>query len=212
MTVYTNSLQQMQLETQQTAAEAEATAKKASEDVERLRRERDEAHREVQRLRKALKKKDQECQDSSEEVIKTRQVELNLPTCLFLHFCSACLDVLFFFQETQALLNESRSLQNRIHLASQAQEASKNQEQDYEEVQTQLFQCPQAKLSFYLLSEVLKSYSKGFLLSQVIKLLENEVAELKLKNSQKTPDPVSSDLLSAPQNRKVTAAHFNEQA
>lgn len=87
----------MQLETQQTAAEAEAIAKKASEDVERLRRERDEAHREVQRLRKALKRKDQECQDSSEEVMKTRRVELNLPTCLFLHFCSDSLDVLFFF-------------------------------------------------------------------------------------------------------------------
>lgn len=40
----------------------------------------------------------------------------------------------FYFQQTQELLEESQSLQNRIHLASQAQEASKTVEQDYEEV------------------------------------------------------------------------------
>jgi uncharacterized membrane protein len=63
----------MQLESQQ-AAETEAEAKEASEDIERLRRERDEAVREVQHLRKALKRKEQKCLDSSEEVMKTRRV------------------------------------------------------------------------------------------------------------------------------------------
>lgn len=77
-------------------------------------------------------------------------------------------------------MEESRSLQNRIHLASQAHEASKNVEQDYEEVRHR------SKHGIFSLVLITSFFS-----CQVIKLLEKEVDELKQKNSQKGPDPVS---------------------
>ncbi|KAK3736396.1 hypothetical protein QZH41_017920 [Actinostola sp. cb2023] len=126
-----------QLEAQQ-AVETEVVARQTSDDLDRLRRERDEALREVQHLKKALNKKEHQCMESSEEVKKTRK-------------------------QTQELLDESRSLKSRIHLASQAQEASKSVEQDYEEARN----C----------------------MTIVINLLEKEVDDLKLKNSQRGPDP-----------------------
>ena len=37
------------------------------------------------------------------------------------------------------LMDESRSLQNRVHLVSQAQQAARSMEQDYEEVRIKCF-------------------------------------------------------------------------
>ena len=42
--------------------------------------------------------------------------------------------VLFFYQDAQGLLEESRSLEKKVHLASEAQKAAKDVEQDYAEV------------------------------------------------------------------------------
>ncbi|XP_048589179.1 uncharacterized protein LOC116604619 isoform X2 [Nematostella vectensis] len=125
------NLQEKQHEREARLVQSAPQPSPPSEDLERVKRERDEALREVQYLRKLLKKKEEEVLDTSEEAIKSRM-------------------------EAQALLEESRSLQNRIHLASQAQKAAKDMEQDYEEV---------------------------------IKLLEKEMAALKLKLEQKGPDP-----------------------
>lgn len=62
-----------QLEAQQ-AVDTAAAVRQTSEDLELITRERDEALREVQHLRKALKKKEQQYIDSSEEVKRIRKV------------------------------------------------------------------------------------------------------------------------------------------
>lgn len=42
--------------------------------------------------------------------------------------------VVFSCQDAQGLLEESRSLEKKVHLASEAQKAAKDVEQDYAEV------------------------------------------------------------------------------
>lgn len=42
--------------------------------------------------------------------------------------------VVFSYQDAQGLLEESRSLEKKVHLASEAQKAAKDVEQDYAEV------------------------------------------------------------------------------
>lgn len=49
-------------------------AKQSAENAERIRRERDEALREVQHLKKLLKKKEEDCQTAEEELMKARRV------------------------------------------------------------------------------------------------------------------------------------------
>lgn len=61
------------LEAQQ-AADTATVTRQTSEDLEILTRERDEALREVQHLRKALRKKEQQHAESSEEVKRIRKV------------------------------------------------------------------------------------------------------------------------------------------
>ena len=60
-------------ETQQNAL-ALAAANQSQEDLDRVSRERDEALREVQHLRKLLKQKERECSASEEELMKSRHV------------------------------------------------------------------------------------------------------------------------------------------
>lgn len=54
----------------------EAMAKQSAENAERIRRERDEALREVQHLRKLLKKKEEDCLTAEEELMKARRVSM----------------------------------------------------------------------------------------------------------------------------------------
>lgn len=90
-------------------ASLEAKAKQNAEDAQRIRRERDEALREVQHLKKLLKKKEEDCLTAEEELMKARR-------------------------DAQGLLEESRSLEKKVYLASEAQKAAKDVEQDYAEV------------------------------------------------------------------------------
>ena len=54
----------------------EAMAKESAENAERIRRERDEALREVQHLKKLLKKKEEDCLTAEEELTKARRVRM----------------------------------------------------------------------------------------------------------------------------------------
>ncbi|PFX33455.1 Syntaxin-binding protein 4 [Stylophora pistillata] len=103
----TESYEKMQQRSQ--LASLEAMAKQNAEDAQRIRRERDEALREVQHLKKLLKKKEKDCLTAEEELMKARR-------------------------DAEGLLEESRSLEKKVHLASEAQKAAKDVEQDYEEV------------------------------------------------------------------------------
>ena len=62
----------MQQQSQQLAS-LEAIARQSAADVERVTRERDEALREVQHLKKLLKKKEESFLTTEEELIKARQ-------------------------------------------------------------------------------------------------------------------------------------------
>jgi len=97
------------MQKQSQLASLEASAKESEEKAERIRQERDEALREVQHLKKLLTKKEKDCQTAEEELMKARM-------------------------DAQGLLEESRSLEKKIHLASEAQKAAKDVEQDYAEV------------------------------------------------------------------------------
>ena len=59
-------------------ASLEAMAKQNAEDAQRIRRERDEALREVQHLKKLLKKKEEECLTAEEELMKARRVRCSV--------------------------------------------------------------------------------------------------------------------------------------
>ena len=63
-----------QMQQQSQLASLEAMAKQNAEDAQRIRRERDEALREVQHLKKLLKKKEEECLTAEEELMKARKV------------------------------------------------------------------------------------------------------------------------------------------
>lgn len=106
-TAENNAFEKMQQQSQ--LASLEAKAKQSAQNAERIRRERDEALREVQHLKKLLKKKEEECLTSEEELMKARR-------------------------DAQGLLEESRSLEKKVYLASEAQRAAKDVEQDYAEV------------------------------------------------------------------------------
>ncbi|XP_044176599.1 syntaxin-binding protein 4-like [Acropora millepora] len=97
------------MQKQSQLASLEASAKESEEKAQRIRQERDEALREVQHLKKLLTKKEKDCQTAEEELMKARM-------------------------DAQGLLEESRSLEKKIHLASEAQKAAKDVEQDYAEV------------------------------------------------------------------------------
>ena len=62
------------MQQQSQLASLEAKAKQSAQNAERIRRERDEALREVQHLKKLLKKKEEECLTVEEELMKARQV------------------------------------------------------------------------------------------------------------------------------------------
>ena len=62
------------MQRQSQLASLEAMAKQNAEDAQRIRRERDEALREVQHLKKLLKKKEEECLTAEEELMKARRV------------------------------------------------------------------------------------------------------------------------------------------
>lgn len=106
-TPHSDTFEQIQQQSQ--LASLEAMAKQSAENAERIRRERDEALREVQHLKKLLKKKEEDCQTAEEELMKARR-------------------------DAHGLLEESRSLEKKVHLASEAQKAAKDVEQDYTEV------------------------------------------------------------------------------
>ena len=63
-----------QMQQQSQLASLEAKAKQSAQNAERIRRERDEALREVQHLKELLKKKEEECLTSKEELMKARRV------------------------------------------------------------------------------------------------------------------------------------------
>ena len=62
------------MQQQSQLASLEAKAKQSAQNVERIRRERDEALREVQHLKELLKKKEEECVTAEEELMKARRV------------------------------------------------------------------------------------------------------------------------------------------
>ena len=62
------------MQQQSQLASLEAKAKQSTQNAERIRRERDEALREVQHLKKLLKKKEEECLTYEEELMKARRV------------------------------------------------------------------------------------------------------------------------------------------
>ena len=62
------------MQQQSQLASLEAKAKQSVQNAERIRRERDEALREVQHLKKLLKKKEEECLTYEEELMKARRV------------------------------------------------------------------------------------------------------------------------------------------
>ena len=49
--------------------------------------------------------------------------------------------VMFWYQDAQGLLEESRSLEKKVYLASEAQKAAKDVEQDYAEVSQNTVLC-----------------------------------------------------------------------
>lgn len=102
-----DTFEEMQQQSQ--LASLEAIAKENAENAERIRRERDEALREVQHLKKLLMKKEEDYLTAEEELMKARR-------------------------DAQGLLEESRSLEKKVYLASEAQKAAKDVEQDYGEV------------------------------------------------------------------------------
>ena len=63
-----------QMQQQSQLASLEAKAKQSAQNAERIRRERDEALREVQHLKKLLEKKEEECLTAEEELMKARKV------------------------------------------------------------------------------------------------------------------------------------------
>ena len=67
-----------QMQHQSQLASLEATAKQNAEDAQRIRRERDEALREVQHLKKLLKKKEEEYLTAEEELMKARRVRCSI--------------------------------------------------------------------------------------------------------------------------------------
>lgn len=48
---------------------------------------------------------------------------------------------MFWYQDAQGLLEESRSLEKKVYLASEAQKAAKDVEQDYAEVSQNTVLC-----------------------------------------------------------------------
>jgi len=62
------------MQQQSQLASLEAKAKQSAQNAERIRRERDEALREVQHLKKLLKKKEEDCLTAEEELMKARKV------------------------------------------------------------------------------------------------------------------------------------------
>ena len=74
------------MQQQSQLASLEAKAKQSAQNAERIRRERDEALREVQHLKKLLKKKEEECVTAEEELMKARRVralwDWNISSCL----------------------------------------------------------------------------------------------------------------------------------
>nr|XP_006813347.1 PREDICTED: syntaxin-binding protein 4-like [Saccoglossus kowalevskii] len=82
---------------------------KPTEDLEALKMERDEALREVERLKSLLREKERSCNIAEEELLRIRR-------------------------EAQGAIHESRSLRSKVHLAEQAQMSARRMEVDYEEV------------------------------------------------------------------------------
>lgn len=70
------------MQQQSQLASLEAKAKQNAENAQRIRRERDEALREVQHLKKLLKKKEEDCVTAEDEVMKARRVR----TFSFIHY------------------------------------------------------------------------------------------------------------------------------
>ena len=66
------------MQQQSQLASLEAMAKQNAEDAQRIRRERDEALREVQHLKRLLKKKEEECLTAEEELMKARRVRCSI--------------------------------------------------------------------------------------------------------------------------------------
>lgn len=62
------------MQQQSQLASLEAEAKQRAKNAERIRRERGEALREVQHLKKLLKKKEEDCLTAEEELLKARRV------------------------------------------------------------------------------------------------------------------------------------------
>ncbi|KAI8508810.1 hypothetical protein Bbelb_139090 [Branchiostoma belcheri] len=94
-------------------------------ELDRIRQERDNALKEVQRLKDLLQDKERACSRAEEELLRVRR-------------------------EAQGAIHESRSLRSKVHLAEEAHRAARSMEQDYEEV---------------------------------IRLLEQEIADLKLQQT-----------------------------
>ncbi|XP_033632083.1 syntaxin-binding protein 4-like isoform X1 [Asterias rubens] len=78
-------------------------------ELETMRRQRDEALREVERLKVQLQEKDRSFNLAEEELLRIRK-------------------------EAQGAIHESRALKSRVHLAEAAQHEARNIEIDYEEV------------------------------------------------------------------------------
>ncbi|XP_078601539.1 syntaxin-binding protein 4-like isoform X2 [Branchiostoma floridae x Branchiostoma japonicum] len=78
-------------------------------DLDRIRQERDNALKEVQRLKDLLQDKERACSRAEEELLRVRR-------------------------EAQGAIHESRSLRSKVHLAEEAHRAARSMEQDYEEV------------------------------------------------------------------------------
>ncbi|XP_038055417.1 syntaxin-binding protein 4-like [Patiria miniata] len=78
-------------------------------ELDRVRQERDEALREVERLKVQLQEKDRSFNIAEEELLRVRK-------------------------EAQGAIHESRALKSRVHLAEAAQREARNIEIDYEEV------------------------------------------------------------------------------
>ncbi|XP_077983961.1 syntaxin-binding protein 4-like isoform X2 [Glandiceps talaboti] len=79
------------------------------EELDVLRMERDEAIKEVERLKSLLREKERACNSAEEELLRIRR-------------------------EAQGAIHESRSLRSKAHLAEQAQMSARQMEVDYEEV------------------------------------------------------------------------------
>ena len=81
------------------------------------------AAQEIQNATNNNNKKQRRNLDSG--ALRPRVTSLKLTASILLSLC---------LKDAQMLLDESRSLQNRVHLVSQAQQAARSMEQDYEEV------------------------------------------------------------------------------